>query len=483
MAEPVTDSAGGRGPADTDLVIVGAGPAGLAAAAAASATGCLVTVLDAGRDLGGQYWRHPPGRSTGVPRAGVFRRLTEAVRSRALHLSEHEVWAVGRDGDNGFVVHALHGAVERTVRAGAVVLAPGAVDRQLPFPGWDLPGVYTAGAAQALLKEHDVVVGSRLVVAGTGPFLLPLAAGMAAHGVRIAGLFEAGATTGWLRYPTVLAGHGARLGEAGAYRARLAAGGARYRTRHAVIAAHGDGQVEDVTVARVDSRWRVDERTTRTVACDALAVGWGFSPRIELAAGLGCAVGIGADGSAVVTVDDDQASSVPGVYVAGEATGVGGALLALAEGEIAGRAAATRLGYAARHPDAAHRTRSRGRAFAAARHAVYPVRDGWHGWMRSDTVVCRCEEVPVRDIVTAVADLGASDTRTAKLLSRAGMGWCQGRICGYAVSRIAAAEGGGIGGERGLANRPLAVPVPLGVLARPPEPVNPTQEKRRDDSA
>src|SRR5690606_23324809 len=331
----------------------------------------------------------------------------------------------------------------------------------------DLPGVYTAGGAQALRKEHAVVAGRRVIVAGTGPFLLPVAAALASHGARLAGVFEAGVTVGWLRHATVLARHAARLGEAAAYRGRLLAARTRYRSRHAVVAAHGDGRLDRVTVARIDSRWRVREGSHRTVRCDALAVGWGFSPRIELAVGLGCATGIGADGSLVITVDDDQATDVPGVYVAGEACGVGGAGLAVAEGEIAGGAAAARIGGLPSLDSApARRTRDRGRAFAAAMHAVYPVRDGWYGWSQADTVVCRCEEVPVRALATAVHDLGASDTRAVKLLSRAGMGWCQGRICGFALSRIAAIEGGGVGGESSLVRRPLAVPVPLGALAR-----------------
>ncbi|HSI92814.1 MAG TPA: FAD-dependent oxidoreductase [Jiangellaceae bacterium] len=476
MADLVGGSAGNdaRAGAEVDVAVVGAGPAGLAAAAAAVVAGCTVAGVDSGRDLGGQYWRHSPDRPAAVPRPATFRRLAATVRSGAIHLPEHEVWMV-EPGGAGFVVRTLHHSAERTVRAAAVVLATGAVDRQLPFPGWDLPGVYTAGGAQALLKEHSVLAGRRVVVAGTGPFLLPVAAGLATHGTRIAGVFEAAATTGWLRHAAVLAGHPARLGEAAAYRTRLLASGSRYRTRHAVVAAHGDDRLEAVTVARLDPRWRVDDRSARWVPCDALAVGWGFSPRVELAAGLGCVTGIGADGSVVVTVDDDQGTSVPGVYVAGEACGIGGAMLAVAEGEIAGRAVAARLGRPSPGAGGAHRARSRGRAFAAAMHAVYPVRDGWYRWLRPDTLVCRCEEVPVRDVVTAVRDLGATDTRAAKLLSRAGMGWCQGRICGFALSRIAAAEGGGSGGETGLVRRPLAVPVPLGALARSPEPGSPTR--------
>jgi thioredoxin reductase len=452
-----------------DVVVVGGGPGGLAAAAAAVRAGCTVALVDAGPDLGGQYWRHRPGRLDRAPARTTFAVLAEAARSGANHLAEHEVWTVGTDS-RGFVVRAVNGSADRTLGAAAVVLATGAADRQLPFPGWELPGVFTAGGAQALHKGHGVRVGRRVVVAGTGPFLLPVAAGLAADGAQIVGVFEANATSGWLRrLPAVMRNLG-RVSEAAVYRARLATSGARYWTGCAVVAAHGDTHLEAVTVARLDADWRVRPGTSRTVRCDALAVGWGFTPHIELALGLGCVTRVDFDGSVVVDVGEDQATSVPGVYVAGEACGVGGAALAVAEGEIAGFAAAAALGHkATADPGQARRARARLRGFAAAMHHVYPVRDGWRDWLEPQTLVCRCEEVPVRAIVEAVHELGATDARSVKLLSRAGMGWCQGRICGYATSRLAALESGHPADELGLAHRPLAVPVPLGVLARSTE--------------
>lgn len=450
---------------DWDVVVVGAGPAGLAAAAAALRSGCRVAVVDAGERPGGQYWRRPPDDPTGLPRRAEFTALAGQVLSDAAFLPEHEAWTVVRSPDR-FVVHASGPAGGAAVPGASLVLAPGAYDRQLPFPGWDLPGVYTAGAAQALAKEHGVAVGKRVVVGGTGPFLLPVAAGLAARGVEVEGVYEAGNPAGWLGHPRALLGAGGKVAEAARYGATIARHRVRYRTRHAVVAAEGDGRVEAVRVARVDDGWAVVPGSSRTVECDALAVGWGFAPRLELPLAVGCATRTGLDGSLVVAVDDRQAADVPGVFVAGEACGVGGADLAMAEGEVAGLAAAERLGRWTAWPDGLWQRRAALRRFAAAMHRVLPVRPGWQGWLRDDTVVCRCEEVTVAAVEGAARDLGASDSRSVKLLTRAGMGWCQGRMCGYAVSRLSVPGTGRPADERGVAARPLAVPVRLGDLAQ-----------------
>ncbi len=165
-----------------DLVVVGAGPAGLAAAAVAADAGCSVALLDSAGRPGGQYWRHPPGRLAAVAdlhhALPTFTSLVAAAATRVTYLPRHHVWTVTRTSD-GYDVLALRDEIEVVVSGAALVLAPGAYDRQLPFPGWDLPGVFTAGGAQALLKGHEVMVGRRVAVGGTGPFLLSLAAGLA----------------------------------------------------------------------------------------------------------------------------------------------------------------------------------------------------------------------------------------------------------------------------------------------------------------
>ncbi|MGN6686092.1 MAG: FAD-dependent oxidoreductase [Actinomycetales bacterium] len=463
-----------------DVAVVGAGPAGLAAAVAAARAGRRVALIDAAERPGGQYWRQP---ADGVDRPGLhhdlatYRELREAAERASAEgllrwLPGLEVWTVGRE-DSGFVVRTIIRAHEgrpqqraqrRAVRARALVLAPGAYDRQVPFPGWTLPGVVTVGAAQALLKAHGVAVGQRVLVAGTGPFLLPVAAGLATSGVEVVGVHEASSGARWLGQAPALARNAGKLGEGFSYAAALLRHRVPVRRRSVVTAAHGDSAVRAVTVARLDSAGQVIAATAQTVEVDALAVGWGFTPRLELPLALGCATRVDLDGSLVVDVDGDQASSVPGVWVAGEACGVGGAALAVVEGEIAGAAAAG-VGATGDRQRSLMRKRSALRAFARAMHRAHPVPPFWTETLEPDTVVCRCEEVTVSRLRDAVDRMGAEDARSAKLLSRTGMGWCQGRVCGYASSCLVSAWTGAPYAPAGTAERPIAVPLSLGTLA------------------
>ncbi|MGW2772348.1 FAD-dependent oxidoreductase [Streptomyces olivaceoviridis] len=457
------------------LAVVGAGPAGLAAALAAAARGVRVTLVDAADQAGGQFYRQPAAAlGTRRPQAlhhqwRTWERLRDGLdrhrtAGRITHLTDHHVWCVARESASGaFAVHALLGPAQEdgvTVHADAVLLATGAYERVLPFPGWTLPGVVTAGGAQAMLKGGLVLPGRRVVVAGTGPLLLPVAAGLAAAGARVAALVESAGPGALLHRAPALAAQPGKLAEGAGYAARLLRHGVRTLARHAVVAAHGADRLEAVTVAALGRDGRPRPGSARRIPCDTLAVGHGMLPHTDLAETLGCAL----SGTAV-RVDAEQRTDVPGVWAAGEATGVGGAALALAEGHIAGRSAAARLRGTAPDPggwDAAARTRARLRAFATALDAVYAPPAGWADRVPDETVVCRCEEVTAGEVRGAVDSLGAGDLRTVKLLTRAGMGWCQGRMCAPAVAGLT-------GCPLTAGRRPFARPVPLGVLAALPE--------------
>ncbi|MEU1315843.1 FAD-dependent oxidoreductase [Streptomyces tibetensis] len=509
----------------TDLAVIGAGPAGLAAALAASARGVRVALVDAATRPGGQFYRQPAAAlGAGRPEAlhhrwRTWERLRDGLAASAVRvLTDHHVWSVERTPD-GFTVHALLGPDQQEpaeVHARAVLLATGGYEQVLPFPGWTLPGVVTAGGAQAMLKGALVVPGRRAVVAGTGPLLLPVATGLAAAGVEVAALVESAAPGRLARHAPALAG---KLTEGAGHATRLLRHRVPVLTRHTVVRAHGDDRLTGVTVAALDAQGRVRPGTERHLPCDTLATGHGMLPHTDLAESLGCRL----DGL-TVAVDPEQRTNVPGVWAAGEATGIGGAALALAEGHIAGCSAAAHLrgtapsvvhppgtvpgpepsvvhqpgtvpgpepsvvhppgtapgpepsvvhppGTApgpapAAHPPgtvlgpapAALKARTRLARSAAALESAYAPPVHWPEQITDDTVICRCEEVTAGAVREAL-DLGAGDERTVKLLSRAGMGWCQGRMCGTAIAALA-------GCAPTPAKRPFARPVPLGVLAR-----------------
>lgn len=451
------------------LAVIGAGPAGLAATVAAASGGIRVTLVDSAADAGGQFYRQPAA-ALGARRPQALHhrwrtwvRLRDGLRTHvkagtARHLTNHHVWFVERH-EHGFTVHALLGPEQVDpveVRADAVLLATGGYEKVLPFPGWTLPGVVTAGGAQAMLKGALAVSGRSAVVAGTGPLLLPVATGLAAAGVEVAALVESAGPKAFVRRTRALVAQPGKVAEGAQYAARLLRHRVRLLAGHAVVEAHGTERLAAVTVAALDTEGRVRPGTERRIPCDTLAVGHGMLPHTDLAQTSGCRL----DGPDV-HVDDEQRTSVPGVWAAGETTGIGGAALSLAEGHIAGRSVAARLQDTDPDPRAwaaAARTRARLRAFSAALDSVYAPPAHWTEQVTDDTVVCRCEEV-TGGAIREATELGAGDPRTVKLLTRAGMGWCQGRVCGPAVAGLA-------GCELTPSRRPFARPVPLGVLAR-----------------
>ncbi|MFJ3958806.1 NAD(P)/FAD-dependent oxidoreductase [Arthrobacter sp. NPDC090010] len=463
-----------------DVAVVGAGPAGLAAAVEAVEAGASVAVVDAGQQPGGQFWRHRPEQD-GVEPDGqghhdwsVFlelRRRFSAARAsgRITYLAGRQVWMASRDED-GYVlrttdtVASAEGGPGETVRASRLVLCPGGYDRQLPVPGWELPGVMAAGGVQAFLKANGALPGRRFVVAGTGPFLLPVAANIAEAGGQVLAVLESSSLSGWLPQWRAALGVPGKALEGAEYAAVFARHRIPYKTRRIVTSIEGERGVESVRWARVDGQGRaIPGSGGQYDDVDVVGFGWGFTPQMELPLALGVATRVDADGSLVAVVDEQQESSVPGLYLAGEVTGVGGAVLAVLEGRAAGAAAAGAVVLSSQ--DTARRDRHR--RFAQAMHRAHPVPEAWQEWLTPETLVCRCEEVTVEQVSEARTGLGADDSRSLKSFTRAGMGWCQGRVCGFAASCLGAGPGRDASADSlaSSAKRPLAVPVPLGELA------------------
>ncbi|MFI0352098.1 NAD(P)/FAD-dependent oxidoreductase [Actinomadura sp. 9N407] len=477
------------------VVIVGAGPAGLAAAAGALRAGAGVTLIDAAEQPGGQYHRMLPEAFAAERPERLhhgwegFQRLRRHVlgHPRCAWWAESTVWSLERS-DPGDPrpprVHVLRGAPDGAGRdryvldPDALVLAPGAHDRVLPFPGWDLPGVFTAGAAQALAKGERLAVGDDVVIAGSGPFLLPVAALLLEAGSRVREVLEANppgtVLRGWGRRPWELASQGGKAAELAEYTALLARHRVPYRLGRAVVEARGQGRVEEVVTARLRADWSVVPGTERTVPADAVCVSHGFTPQLELPVAAGCALRQESAAESFVQVDGDQLTTAPGVYAAGEITGIAGAPAARTEGLLAGWLAAGGPPGAAEIATL-RRSRDQARAFAERLAAAHPIGAAWPGWLRSGTVVCRCEETSYGTLCAAADDRASGAARAMKLRTRAGLGPCQARVCGPTVAELLARRAAGGPGRpaEGLApagphHRPLAQPIRLGELAAPP---------------
>ncbi|MEO1366191.1 MAG: FAD-dependent oxidoreductase [Acidobacteriota bacterium] len=464
-AAPRPDPAAGCGessatpaPLAVDVAVVGGGPAGMAAAVTAGEAGRSVAVVDDNPGFGGQIWRASrgggdrpgPGRQT--REAAWFRRFRAVVDAGRLTPmgASSLVDAAARPG-GGAALTVRTPAGVRPVDARSLVLATGARELFLPFPGWTRPGVLGAGGLQAMIKAGLDVGGRRIVVAGSGPLLLAVADLARRRGGEVVRVVEQASAAAVARFGAGLLRRPGTLAQA----AGLAFSLRRVpKTRGAwPTEARGTGRLEAVVLSNGE-----------ILECDLLACGFGLLPDIGVARHLGLAAdnddGVPSRGPgpwAGVPVDHLQRTRRAGIYAAGECTGVGGVAAALVEGQIAGRAAA------GLDPDPRlDRRRRRAHAFARALEAAFRLDPRLRDLPAADTVVCRCEDVPWRRL----SAYGPDDGRRAKLETRCGMGPCQGRICGGALSHL-------LGFAPDLV-RPPFFPTPVADLMSPADPTSPT---------
>ncbi|MDQ0015102.1 NADPH-dependent 2,4-dienoyl-CoA reductase/sulfur reductase-like enzyme [Variovorax boronicumulans] len=384
-----------------DVLIVGAGPAGMAAAVAAAPSGASIVVIDDNPVPGGQIWRDGPGAS-----------LPAAARKWRDALERHANIRVC-SGTRVIAVPARNELLLEDAERGwrvqwkKLILCTGARELLLPFPGWTLPGVTGAGGLQALIKAGLPVEGERIVIAGSGPLLLAAAATARAAGAKVARIAEQASFA-------AVAGFAANLWRwPGKAAQSVMLADPQYRTSSRIASARGSTQVESVRLLQGGREVEI--------ACDRVACGFGLTPNTQLGRLLGCT--LTAEGAPALVVDARQLTSLSDVYAAGECTGFGGSERALAQGTIAGYTAVGNERAAKQH----EAERARWSAFAAQLHRSFALAPEIRQMPQPDTLVCRCEDVPF----SALADCtGWTD---AKLHRRCGMGACQGRVCGDAA--------------------------------------------------
>ncbi len=389
-----------------DLVVIGAGPAGLAAAATAAERGRSVLLVDQGLRPGGQIWRHREERTLPT----VAHRLMARARSAGVKIVM-ECRLVDVLSPNELVID-FRGRIDRH-QTGGVIIATGARERLLPFPGWTLPGVVGVGGLQALLKGGLPIANMRVVIAGSGPLLLPVAATVARAGGRLQIVAEQASGAKVRRFASRVLRDPAKLRQAIQY--RWAFRGAPFRTDSWAVRAEGDERVRAVEI--------IEHGRRRTIACDWLAVGAGLVPNTELGDLLHCQVT-----SAGIVVDHQQSTTTPLVWAAGECTGVKGDEAAMLEGETAGLAAVGDL-PAVNAPER-QAALEKGRQFGALLAETFAPREALRELATPETIICRCE-----DVRRGALESGWTQ-RQAKLYTRLGMGSCQGAVCGPACETL-----------------------------------------------
>ena len=409
-----------------DVLVIGAGPAGMAAACCAAEAGKRVGIVDENLTPGGQIWRHDPAKAPALQPASWLNRLDTLPVTM---LAGTQIF--GSPAPRTVLAKSARETL--TLRADSIILACGARERFLPFPGWTLPGVFGAGGLQALVKAGYPIAGRKVVVVGSGPLLLAVAAYLRGRGAEVRLIAEQTPRGKLWRFgASLLLRQPGKIAEALGLGWRLR--GTPYRAGCWPTRAEGDAKLAAVTLTDGNKSW--------TEPCDALACGFGLVPNLELPMLLGCAIDRG-----FVRVDDHQQTSIPGIFAIGELTGIGGLDKALIEGQIAGWSAAHQPDRASRQ----HRARGKAHRFVELLDDTFALRDELRQSADECTIVCRCEDVTLGQLEKH------ANRRDAKLQTRCGMGPCQGRICGPALQFLFGWDGDSV--------RPPILPTELANLA------------------
>lgn len=466
----------------TPLTVVGAGPAGIMAAWTAAEAGVHCTLIDDNRLPGGQYYRQSPSEfaagdpaaaTSGHPEAPAYYARLNHPRIRTLY---------GTIAWGAFEPRMLALADQArayTLSVDRAILATGAYDRPLAFPGWTLPGVQGAGATLRMLKSQWLRPGKRVLLAGLGPLQMALADALLRAEVDVVAVAEAARPFAVSAALAGFWGHTDRLRQAAGYLRALRRHHVPYLTEHAIVAATGAEAVQGATIARLNAKGVPMPGTERHFEVDTVCLGYGLLPTFQLAAAFGCDLRFDEPLRWWAPQHDEQMQTTqPGIFIAGDASGIAGAEVAALQGQLAGLAAAQQLGclsggaFEKQSAPIRARLRSLNRLTDALNRA-YAFPEGIAFLAQDDTLLCRCDEVTLQKVKAAIAQ-GGTDLHQLKLRTRAGMGYCQGRNCSAVIApHIARATGQPLASLRPFTIRPPLQPVPLEVLASGASSIDP----------
>ena len=391
-----------------------------------------------------------------------------SMQDKIRYLNNTLVWGIFKDR----TLAVARNGTSSSLSFKHLLVATGAYDRPVPFPGWTLPGVFTAGGAQKLVKSERVLPGENILLAGTGPLQLVLADQILKAGGKIEAILEAGNVgKNWLQGLIGIWGNWDFLKEGMRYLRSIQKAGVPLLRSHIILEARGDGQVEEAVIAKVDKNWRPRLNTARSVKVDTICLGYGLVSSTELTMLAECEHRYDLRrGGSIPVRKANMETSVPGIYAVGDGAGVAGRKAAIEEGSIAGISVASALGYIspanAREQITPYRkSLNKINRFRKILDDISLPRPGLYELATDDTVICRCEEVTLKQLKAALAD-DTIQIKDFKRMTRMGMGSCEGRMCGPSTIEMmrhrlnAPAEDVGC-----LKPRPSIKPVALGVLA------------------
>jgi len=463
-----------------DAVIIGMGPAGMAAAIEMAEQGVNTSVIDESPEAGGQIYRR---FSTGLeisdtnflgPKhkngAKLIKRFN-SLRHKITVLSDTYVW--GFFGANTLSL-VKQGEI-CLVTFNKLLLTEGAMERSIPFPGWTLPGIMTLGGLQRTVIHERLLPGRRFLLAGCSPLLLPVAAALTAAGAEIIALCDTITLKDYLRLIPHLIRQKDLAHEAAAYFLPLLKSSIPSFRPYAVVAAHGEQRVEEMTVAKLDKEWKPVPDSEKKFSIDIGAVSYGFVPSARLARLCGCAhVYDPVQSYWIPKTDDYMRTSIDNIYVAGDSAGIGGADLAEVEGRIAANHIALELGRLSfknleKRLEALYKVRNRIRGYSAAINKIFSPKTGLYSIMDGKTIVCRCEQVTREEIQKGISEFGCRNINEVKR-TRVGMGLCQGRTCESVVTHLLTQHDVPIEEVAYLGLRPPLSPIPFSTFENWAEP-------------
>jgi NADPH-dependent 2,4-dienoyl-CoA reductase/sulfur reductase-like enzyme len=453
-----------------DAVIVGMGPAGMAAAAELAKMGVPTAIVDENPDPGGQIYRRPAREFTitdpGVAGLGHTRgrRLIEdfsSCKNRLTVINGAYIWGVFKG--QGLAVTRNGKTV--LIAFKKLLLAEGAMERSIPFPGWTLPGIMMLGGLQRLILHERLLPGKTFLLAGNSPLLLSVAAGILRAGGEIVSLCYPGPMRHYMRLLPALMGKPSLALEVLACYIRTLKDRVRTLSPYAVVSATGGDRVEAVTAARLDENWRPVTSSEKSFQVDTVGVSYGFVPSGRVARLCGCDhIYDQTQMQWKPRVDRFMQTGKSGIYVAGDSAGIGGADMAEVEGRIAAVHMAAELGRLPagkrdRRATGLIKKRKRLERYAQVLNSVFEPKTGLYGAIDEETIVCRCERVTAREILAGI-ESGYRNIDEIKR-TRFGMGLCQGRVCESVVAQLMIRQGIPVE-EIGFMNlRPPLSPMPL----------------------